>query len=421
MLWELLDAERSNVDRRLAVLVAALVAGGPGADERLFEFLGRGRAMLPERTMAALWIALGPKRARGLPDVRGRVLGPNKEPEELLAIAARLAAARFGGGREGVSTLDSDDPGLLAAAVFAEMPVARTCAEREWRSEHRDAALYRRAAFLSDRYRVDRANSSPRLLDRARSALLQRGIGGASERDAAVLLLAAAGELDLQQSGLDWRQLRIVANQSASAELLRARLQPTPLARDPEPSRLGTAFALRMPVDQVLSSRATWGDDERIRAPIAVALAARLCAEPRRSALDLELAGVPEWAFVRWASGGRFRMEGVPADARLAELAKVVADGRVSRSAAREALELALWRWGSHPGLAAWELERQLIRDLLLVGSRTGGRYAPGVAPHLRYFPAGLDRDDTFFDVAVALYEFTGRRSGPIPVAHRLR
>ena len=32
MLWALLDAERSNVERRLAVLGAALIAGGPAED-----------------------------------------------------------------------------------------------------------------------------------------------------------------------------------------------------------------------------------------------------------------------------------------------------------------------------------------------------------------------------------------------------
>lgn len=421
MLWELLDAERSNVERRLAVLGAALIAGGPAEDERLFAFLDQDRAMLPERVMASLWIALGPLRMRPIRGALQRILGPNKEPEELLSVAARLAAARLQPDAPRSLPLESEDPGLLAAAVFGGMPVARTSSQRQWRSRHRDASLYRRAAFLADRRAVDHPDRDPQLVERAQRALKERYAGGAKERDAAVLLLAAAAALDAQQPGLDWRQLRIVASQPASVTYLRSRLQPTPLARDPEPARLAAAYALWMPLDQVVSTRDTWGQDSRICSSVAVALAARLCAAPAEGSLDVDLPGVPEWAFAKWAAGGRFDLRGDLQDSRLANLAVVLANGRASRDAVREELELALWRWRSHPGLAAWELERQLVRDLLLVGSRSGGKYAPGIAPHLRYFPAGLDRDDSFFDVAVALFEFVGASSGPVPAEHRLR
>ena len=193
------------------------------------------------------------------------------------------------------------------------------------------------------------------------------------------------------------------------------------MARDPQPDRLAAAFALWMPVDQVVSSRDTWGQDGRISSSVAVALAARLCLAPEELSLEFDVPGVPEWAFVKWAAGGRFEAQGDLGDPRLANLASVLANGRASRAAVREELELALWRWRSHPGLAPWELERELIRDLLLVGSRSGGKYAPGIAPHRRYFPAGLDRDDGFFDVAVAFFEFTGASPGPVPTEHRLR
>ena len=81
---------------------------------------------------------------------------------------------------------------------------------------------------------------------------------------------------------------------------------------------------------------------------------------------------------------------------------------------------MALWRWGSHPRVGVWRAERQLIRDLLLVGSRSGARYQPERPPHLRYFATGLDRDDSFFDLASALYEFTRRPRTPVPLAHRI-
>lgn len=421
MLWALLDSERSNVERRLAVLGAALVAGGAAEDERLFAFLDQDRAMLPERVMASLWIALGPKRTRSMRGALERILGPNKEPEELLAVAARLACARAQPDAPPSAPLVSDDPGLLAAAAFSGMPVARTFAERQWRSQHRDASLFRRAAFLADRRAVGHPEREPALLERAQRALKERSVGGAKERDAAVLLLAAAAALDAQQPGLDWRQLRIVASQPASETFLRSKLQPTPLARDPQPERLAAAFALRMPMEQVVRSRDTWGQDSRICSSVAVALAARLCVAPEEVSLDFDLPGVPEWAFVKWAAGGPFEVQGEIRDPRLAKLAAVLANGRASVEAVRQELELALWRWRSHPSLAVWQLERALVRDLLLVGSRSGGKYAPGIAPHLRYFPAGLDRDDSFFDVAVALFEFTGASPGPVPSEHRLR
>ena len=81
---------------------------------------------------------------------------------------------------------------------------------------------------------------------------------------------------------------------------------------------------------------------------------------------------------------------------------------------------MALWRWGSHPRIGPWRAERELIRDLLLVGSRAGTRYQPELPSHLRYFATGLDRDDAFFDLASALYEFTARQRTSVPSEHRL-
>jgi hypothetical protein len=77
---------------------------------------------------------------------------------------------------------------------------------------------------------------------------------------------------------------------------------------------------------------------------------------------------------------------------------------------------------GQSPGLGTWENERLLLRDLILVGSSSGGgKYQPQVRPHERYRPQGLGPDDPFFTVAVALYDFTSRPRLPLPPEYRLR
>jgi len=72
--------------------------------------------------------------------------------------------------------------------------------------------------------------------------------------------------------------------------------------------------------------------------------------------------------------------------------------------------------------LAAWEQERLLLRDLLLVGSNLGGgKYLGHVRPEQRYRPTGIGPDDVFFDVAVPLFEFLAHPRSPMPPEHRLR
>ena len=420
VLWRLVESERSNVDKRLALMVAALVAGGPAEDARLFSFLEKGRPMLPERVMASLWIALGAERARPRPDALSRLLGPNREPEDLLAVAVRLAAARFPGADENVAQIEERDPGVLAAAVFAGMPVAKTSAHRQWRGDHRDAGLYQRAALLGAARRYERSPPAVDLLALARSSLAGDDAAFAEVRDASLLLLARADDLRLTPGDLDWRQLQLAISQEASRASLRAHLRAEPYARDAEPHRLAVAYALWRPIEQVVEERAIWSKAPAVRAHVAVALAARLCALKSPPAITDPLPGCPEWSFVVWACGGAAVGAQGAADSRLATLGRLLSGGRVSRRAAKEELEMALWRWGSHPRVGVWRAERQLIRDLLLVGSRSGARYQPERPPHLRYFATGLDRDDSFFDLASALYEFTRRPRTPVPLAHRI-
>ena len=420
MLWAMLDAERSNVDRRLALLVAALVAGGPASDARLFRMLDLPKPLLAERAMASLWIALGPQRQRPVEGALSSLLGPNTEPEDLLAVAARLAVARFPAPSKPAAAVRSKDPGLLASAAFSRSPVGRTSAQRQWRAGSRHAGLFRRAAMLGALRSEDAAGVGQQLKDRASAALRDGDARDRGERAAAALLLARFGELAVDRAPLGWELLKLAVSQPASAAALRGQLRPSRFARDPEPGRLAAAYALYAPLAEVLAAAAEWSRDQVVRRHLALALALRLCTLDAPPPIETEL-DFPEWSLVVWASGGTPQPAAPFEDERLAALAEVLAAGRASKESVRAELELVLWRLGSHPGIGPWELERQLVRDLLLVGSRAGGKYRPEVPLHQRYFPTGLDREDPFFDVAVALYEFAGRRTGPVPAQLRLR
>ena len=420
LLWKLHDSERSNLERRLALLVAALVAGGPAADERMLRLLDQQKPLLAERAMTSLWIALGPARPKPVPEIVQRLVGPNKEPEALLAIAARLAAARFPASRQPPPALHARDPGVLAAAAFAQLPVGRTSAARQWRGGLRHSDLFRRAAMLGA-LRIEAPASPPaEVLARASATVVSPDARDRGERAAAALLLARFGRFCPEQPPLGWELLKLAASQPESAPALRARLRPARFARDPEPGRLAAAYALYAPISEVLKRADEWSQDVVVRRHLAIALAARLTAIAAPPAIDMRL-GFPEWSLVVWASGGTVEQVQRFEDPRLASLGEVMAAGRVTKASVRRELELVLWRWGSHPSLGPLELERELVRDLLLVGSRAGGKYAAQVPSHLRYFPTGLDRDDPFFDIAVALFEFASRRVGPVPAAYRLR
>ncbi|MBZ0153562.1 MAG: hypothetical protein K8J09_18715, partial [Planctomycetes bacterium] len=57
LLWDMVQREEADVQPRLALLVAAVIAGGPAEDERLLRFLDVQKPMLEERTMAGLLMA----------------------------------------------------------------------------------------------------------------------------------------------------------------------------------------------------------------------------------------------------------------------------------------------------------------------------------------------------------------------------
>lgn len=425
LLWEVLQSEKANAGRRIVVLAAAVLAGGPGEDDRLFGWLDAPTTIREERVMAGFLLAMGPQRARPVPDLWARLLGPAKAVPPVLGIASRLAAARFPGSDAGAPVLvDEEDPGLLAAAAFAGLPVRPALAQRLWdlRVDVRHRELFWRGALLGSLV-VRAGGQDPQavMLEHARQILDQPGDSFPAARVAAALFRASASDVRAQGPRPDWGLLQALASTPSAAVALQQWLGAVPQPRDDEPGRLAVAYVLSRDPDTVVAERAQWGADPRIRHHVAVALAWRLLGEERPLAVDVLVPGVPEWFFVRWASGQAAGRDGAIADAPLQAAAGLAAAGRLPRPAARAQLEETLWRWGSHPGIGRFDSERLLVRDLLLLGSRQGGKYRPHVRADQVYRAAGIDKDDAFFDVAVPLWDFLSRRRPPLPSEFRLR
>lgn len=425
LLWDMMLAEGSNTGRRLVMLAAALTAGGANEDERLFAWLDRQKPMLEERVLAAMLLAHGPRRARPMAEFWPRILGPSRSPEQILAIGARLAAVRFpGADTEVPSTLD-DDPGVAAATAYAGGTLSAPLAQRLWnlRAPERHAELFWRGAMLfGARQLAEGGQVQEPLLGRARELMALPGEQYAAVRAAAALFRARARDFRSEGARPDWRLLQIATSDTGGARALHTWLGPLPQPLDEDPLRLAVAYVLSRSSADVVADRATWSSDARIGKHVAVALAWRLLGEPSPQPIDVQLAEVPEWNLVRWATGAAMDPQARIEDPHLRTAAEVAAMGRMPREVMRTALEDALWRWGSHPGLSAHEQERLLIRDLLLVGSHPGGsKYVPHVRTEQRYRPAGIGPDDTFFDITVALFDFLARPRGPVPAEHRLR
>ncbi len=425
LLWEMTAAESASVGPRLVVMAAAIFAGGPLEDERLFAWLERPKPMLEERVLVSMLLALGPKRTRTKNEFRSRVIGPNRSPEQILGIAARLASARFAGQDAGTPVLLDDDPGLAAAAIYAGNDVPASTENRLWnlRAPERHAELFWRAAMLGGARQIaEHGAVSDALLGRARDLMALPGDQFAAVRSAAAIFRSRARDLRAEGPCPDWRLVQAMAIDAAGAHALADWLGAAAQPRDEEPQRLAVAYVLSREAERVVAERGTWGTDPRIARHVAIALAWRLLGDASTRAIDVQMPATPEWAFVRWATGASIDAPGQIEDPQLQTALGLAVTGRIDRDALRTALEDALWRWGSHPAQAVVEQERLLVRDLLLVGSNLGGgKYVPHIVTEQRYRPTGIGPDATFFRIAVAAYDFLARPRGPVPAEHRLR
>lgn len=421
LLLEMLAAEKANLGRRLALCAAAGLAAGGGEDERLFAWLDNRATMHEERILIAMLWALGPRRTRPQPDFWGRLCGPVKNPSTMLGVAGRLAAARFPGSEASVPTSFEDDVGLAAAAAFAELPLPQGMVRSLWNLHRpeRHAELFWRAALLGAGQRLVDAARGPEWTERARE-LVGRA-HPAAVRTCAAVFLQRFGEVRGEGPRPEWWLLQALAGDANAAQDVAGWLGPVPQPLDEEPSRLAVAYVLGRPLDVVVAERQQWGNDPKVRRIVAVALAFRMLAEEPPARFEAALANLPEWGFVRWAAGLPFGRERAGEDAQLEALAALAEAGRLPRAAARLALEEVLWRWNAHPGRTAWEAQQRLVRDLLLLGSGPGSKFAPHVPNHQLYLPAGIDKDHVFFEIAVPLWEFMSRPRLPLPPEARLR
>lgn len=425
VLWTLVAAEKSNMKRRMAVLAAACLAEGEGGDERVLQRLDE-RSPLQDRLVSCVHLALGPKRVRRPQEFWPHVLGSDRnEPEPLLLVAALLASSRFPetGSECPSGLLRVENPGVTAAAVYAGAPVSDTFVQNYLRPRPPAHATFVQRAQLLRALPTRPGEVLPNeMVERAAGFVQASGEGNATLRDAAALVLSAGDAI--RAEGLprpEWRLLQLYAAEPKAAGSMQSWLPPEPSPLDePARTRLAVAYVMSRSVDDVVADRAVWGAVASIRRHVAVALALRLCATTtapiRTSQVDL-----PEWGFVRWASGDDAKLGSGFDDPLLAQGAVLADAGRLSREAAARLLEDTLWRWGSHPGLGRFTAHHEFVRDLILSGSLPGNRYAIGVADHLRYLPAGLGNENDFFWLAVELYEFVKEPTLPIPPECRLR
>jgi hypothetical protein len=202
--------------------------------------------------------------------------------------------------------------------------------------------------------------------------------------------------------------------------VLRSAIDPVIHLRATMPHRLAVAYALSRPPAVVVEQRAQWGSDGKIAAHVALALAFVIARDPNPQPITTALPAVAEWQLVRAASGATVETAVPIADPVLREVLRLHADGRLPRAALRQALEEALWRHDGHPRLVPFELERLLVRDLLLSGSDPGTKYQPNLRSEKRYAPTGMGRDEEFFRIAVVLFDFLAKTRAPMPAEHRL-
>jgi hypothetical protein len=430
LLWAMHDGEKSNARRRIVLIFAAMVAGGPLEDERAFAALERAKQP-QDRLMTCLAFALGPPRAREQPSF-WTVLGRKAEQNDILTVASLLACARFPGAAALAPEIRSADPGVVAAAAFAGAALPAAVVERFFRDDAPvHAGLVWRGVLLGSLLRADAAQArDPALLQRARwvwETRPERVGRGAAEfldeaRGAAALVLGRAAAMTAAGPRPPGHLLQLLAAEPQSAIQLRDWLKPEPQIDDDEPARLAVAYAFSREPAAVVAERDAWSRSEPVRRPIAVALAWRLLGAPPQAPIEVQVTGLPEWFFVRWASGAAGGSEGRIDDPILGKTAALAQDGSMPREAARDILEQALWRWRCHPGIGIWEAERRLVRDLLLTGSQEGRKYKPRAPDAERYRPTGLGTEDPFFEVGVKALDFDlSAPRLPIPKPCRLR
>lgn len=431
LLADMLQAEKQNSGRRLGVLAAMLLAAGVDDEERWAGWLDQRAALTDDRALVGLWLAMGPRRQRALPDFWPRLLGSQRPAPPLLQVTSRLAAARCPGAEVG-APLPDDELGALTAAGFAGLPVPAALEARLWQiaRPERLAELFWRGQLLGTARHPalcaegQEGASMPgleHLLRRARELVEATNQSMAPVQSAAALLLGKARELPQAGRRLDPGLLPLWLCDRRNCAALAEWLPPAPPALAEHPGRLAVAYVLGRSPREVLAEQRAWGQDGAVRRAMVLALAWVWLDRPEGAALGTASEQLPEWFFVRWAAGQTPATVPNLTDPALAAAAVLARDGRLPRAQARELLEAALWRSGDHPGLSLREQEQLLVRDLLLLGSRPAARFLANGRRSQVYLPSGYDAGHPWFEVAVPLWELLSQARPPVPAEYRLR
>jgi hypothetical protein len=423
VLWDLYEKQGADVRKRMVLMVAAALAGGPAEDERLLQALDS--AKVEERVLAAMLMALGPRRPATAANPWSRLVGKQRaQAPFILQVAAYLAASRFpaAAADRQLPVPPEPEPGLSAAAAAAGVAGIDVGPWFPPASRPPHADLVRRGALLG---RMFDPGPDQSLLLKA-EALFRSDSESDETRVCAALLLGRAGRLPAtsgrdamaRPSGLLVEGLTVAP---AAARPLREWLDPVPNQLDKDARRLLSAYVFSRSVAEVLADQERWLASPTARRPVALSLALRLLAG-EASAPPVSVPAptdLPEWFWVAWAAGQHPPRPAVRGeDPVLDQAVDLAIDGRLPRATARVLLEEALWRSEAHPGLPLWRSWRWLVRDLLLTGSIPGIKYAPTTAK--LYRAPGLGPEHPLFDVAVEYFDFTEKPRSPLPPECRL-
>lgn len=423
-IWE---EEGSNLTSRLLFLGAHSLAAGPEGEPTYGSSLSRLDDQ--EKVMALLILASGPPRTRA---IDGLARLTDRREKIAVRVAAYLALARLGVEAPPLRA-DRDDPGLLAAALYAELSVS----DRELRTWFRDGEgqdpsrhLVRRGFLLADpEPDPDRDRRLAWAAQEAGGTL--SGPGFREARRAAALCLARLGDpaqvlVDLPDP--DPELVLILATEPRMRSSLPLDPVPGGLIDLAERQRLAVLYVLQESPATVLATADRWVRDEDIRGSMCLALTISLL-DGVQGAVSVpdSVTALPEGAWVQWAAGEQpavptgVRNAGDPAgDEILARALPLALDGRLPREVAHRVIEAALWRSGSHPGLVRVEAHVALLRDLLMSGS-TQVSAALGIEALDQYLPAGIPRTDRrFFEIAYGFLQFVAVPR-EIPETLRLR
>jgi hypothetical protein len=407
--------------RRRHLLIAAMVlaAGETAADLPLRELQRRGRQDSSESYLALWAIAVGPQLESTQATLPAWIAVKDASPAIQAACAAALARVR-GDVRLPPALWRSDDAGVVAACLLAAAPPSDSIArlERWWRPRPDGARqLVWRATLLSEHGAG--ADDEMRLRC-ARAALAESGLPAALRLAAATCIGRSLAPRELLAGLPDpepellpalayWPPGRTLAAQLGWLEV-------PPPARLPAATRgqLAVLHAWTRPPAAALASAGRVAGDAQLVGPLCLAIATLALRAPGGAETlppAPHLAAVPESVFLALARGEPAEvLTGSLADPVLERHAQLLARNRLSRPVVAAALERGMWRRGVHPGCLQRQLRLELLRDLLLGGSRRASeRYGLGGA----YLPHGVDPgNDLLFGIACELYEFV-RASEP--------